>query len=552
MIYVDYEVPMPEDRLTFTGDNVYRYLGSHRENGKLKHERVYIGKRIVVDDKQRLLPNDNYFDEYKKPKPTNATLRGRGRPRKNPVEISYRELPPNRPLGFGYGIAVVQIARESGLLDAIQRVWGDEISMKILAVAAHYARGESSLTNLEHFTSRQMCFTNTILTSQRACELFSSIEENNAQDFFRNWIKLNLGGRYACYDVTSVSSYAREITHIAWGYNRDHEKLPQFNVGLFARTDNGMPLYCSSYNGAINDFTNLPAVARRARSAGLNDKFMLVMDGAFCDGSTVDYVSSLDYKFLVGAPLADNYPGVSAKVLAWHTSQGSALRYLDSSHDSHYICESAPFQVSNTAGNLLMYRFKELQHEQEMGLLDRLSEMECLLSDKHLELTTQQLKGCEKFFTVSGAQPGRTFSRNTELIENELALCGAMALFTNDFTLEPSGALRQYRFKDHAEKGFADLKNEIMGERMRVHTKAAMQGKLLMLFIALVLRKLFRLKLGDYIRENRSSLDDCIKKLMDIECVKYNGHWVLRDSLTRCQKDLTAILGLPISNLSLT
>ena len=57
---------------------------------------------------------------------------------------------------------------------------------------------------------------------------------------------------------------------------------------------------------------------------------------------------------------------------------------------------------------------------------------------------------------------------------------------------------------------------------------------------------------GEYIGEKRSSLDDCIKKLMDIECIKYNGHLVLRDSLIRCQKDLTTILGLPISNLTIT
>ena len=61
--------------------------------------------------------------------------------------------------------------------------------------------------------------------------------------------------RFVFYDVTSVSSCSECIRWVAYGYNRDRESLKQVNIGLFMDEFTGLPLYCTWYDGSVNDWT---------------------------------------------------------------------------------------------------------------------------------------------------------------------------------------------------------------------------------------------------------------------------------------------------------
>ena len=47
---------------------------------------------------------------------------------------------------------------------------------------------------------------------------------------------------FLAYDVTSISSYSKGIESLEWGYNRDKEKLPQLNLGMYYGESSGLPL----------------------------------------------------------------------------------------------------------------------------------------------------------------------------------------------------------------------------------------------------------------------------------------------------------------------
>ena len=58
-------------------------------------------------------------------------------------------------------------------------------------------------------------------------------------------------------DITSISSYSRPIQSCKWGYNRDHEDLPQINLcALFGETVR-LPVYQTSYHGSLKDISTL-------------------------------------------------------------------------------------------------------------------------------------------------------------------------------------------------------------------------------------------------------------------------------------------------------
>lgn len=47
-------------------------------------------------------------------------------------------------------------------------------------------------------------------------------------DFFKRWVKAAFCGGSVFYDVTSISSYSKEMSDVEHGYNRDGDDLPQF------------------------------------------------------------------------------------------------------------------------------------------------------------------------------------------------------------------------------------------------------------------------------------------------------------------------------------
>ena len=59
--------------------------------------------------------------------------------------------------------------------------------------------------------------------------------------------------QYVALDITSISSYSELIESCEWGYNRDHEDLPQINLCMLFGEDVRLPLYQASYSGSISD-----------------------------------------------------------------------------------------------------------------------------------------------------------------------------------------------------------------------------------------------------------------------------------------------------------
>ena len=70
------------------------------------------------------------------------------------------------------------------------------------------------------------------ITSQRISKLLREIGEDERQKFLSLWLKNILEKDYLCYDITSISSYARSNEYTSFGYNRDQESLEQINLAI--------------------------------------------------------------------------------------------------------------------------------------------------------------------------------------------------------------------------------------------------------------------------------------------------------------------------------
>ena len=272
---------------------------------------------------------------------------------------------PSLLTNYGYTHLIWEVSRKNGLYSCIEKTFGKETD-EIIALAAHIIINGNVMDGIDDWQDRNFLpGVDCRLSSQSTSRFFSDIEAEEADSFFRDWIELNLQGNNVCYDVTSISSYAEDMVTLEFDYNRDQEKLTQFNLGVFCDEITKIPLYYSRYSGSLTDRTNLPNVLEDVRELGIED-VKLVVDGGFWSPTafkslkkdrktfTVGFLAYLDearqiiaehgesvkhYEFKIGFPhinckeIASTIHGVPRKVLLFFDHWG----YADDRHslDSH-------------------------------------------------------------------------------------------------------------------------------------------------------------------------------------------------------------------------
>jgi hypothetical protein len=239
---------------------VYKYVKYFRNaEGKSRNKAKSIGKFDASSGK--MIPNKNYYDMYN-------------------VDPS---LPDIEVWDYGYSFVVLKACRDTGLLGCLSGAFGEQRAMDIVLMASYIIREGSAMDGIDDWQQRNYfpnC--NRLLTSQTTSKIFAALTTGQVNNFFAAWVKTAKGEGAVCYDVTSISSYARQMPAVERGYNRDHEDLAQFNLGMFCDETSKMPLYYNRYNGSLTDKANLSCVLVNAEAVGIK-RVKMVLDGGFMD-----------------------------------------------------------------------------------------------------------------------------------------------------------------------------------------------------------------------------------------------------------------------------
>lgn len=561
MIYLDISLPVPVDNRRYELQKIrdsltyvkYR-VKSYRLKGKLKHERILIGKLSdeQLDGVKLFHPNSKYFEFLKKPLPTCSTVKTVGRPRKiidaNNKDVSSK----NDNLAFGYTIACHAIAKELNLYKMLESSFGEKITNKIMAVASFFAAGApGGLTNIDHYTNKHMCFIDKTLSSQELSELYRDINSSDYNDFFRQWALYCCKDDYVCYDVTSISNYSTSMPMVAWGYNRDKEQLPQINVGLFCTIKHKLPVFFTPYNGSINDFTNLPYILEQAKSCGINfsKPITLVMDGGFAVKDSLENTRNYGCDLIVGAPL-DFCTNIRQYILNWRRSPLSNKTVLIQRSGETVRSSVEELSIGRIKTKLFMYKSPLSTARDEQALTSYVNKISEELSNI-THISDIKLKQYSEFYDIRVNDKEITCKLKTEQYNQLLELCGCFAILTTRDDLSPEEIFDIYRAKDCVEKAFAIYKNDILEERLEVKSQDSINGKMFLAFIALIIRKSLDNKLRSYLTKTRIGLDSAISRLSDITCIKKDHNWMLKSALTKQQKELISVLNLPINYLDI-
>jgi transposase len=461
------------------GNHVYLYeaVSYRNREGKPRSKRVPIGK----------------LDEAGQPVYKNEYIRrmaeaGTPLPAQKHTAYARVDIAASQVKEFGSFYLLTETASAIGLLGILQGVfpgtWRElfDLACFILSNGEPFMYCQDWLSKTDAFPA--------VLTSGDITRLLCSLDHTKQEEFFSRWAAYRSEKEYLALDITSVSSYSELIDEVAWGYNRDGEKLPQVNLCMLLGEQSRLPVYQSLYNGSIKDVNTLASTLSLAfRIQGR--RLTLVMDKGFFSKNNVKNLLSgpLKSRFLLSLPWTLSFAreqvereregmdkpehvivfgkevlrGVSRR-LDWPGKEGEKacpvyvhiyynLTLADERKNSLYGYVAGLVELANRDP-------ADKRHEGEFG--------------KYLRIKKPVANG------------KAAVSIREDVLRKELWHAGWMVLISNHVK-DAKEALRIYRAKDVIEKGFLRLKNNLDLNRLRVHSDTTMRAKVFVDFIALIL-----------------------------------------------------------------
>ena len=502
-------VPLPNSNVSISTVGKYKYAyhigkGYRNSNGKPTSVRTAIGK---LDDSGMLIPNENYFEIYQK----------------TPVQTS---VEVDSIVNFGDFFLMDRIADDIGLKQVLRNVFG-EIGDEVLLLAIYLSLTGQALYRCDAWCRETLTGRDKVITSQRCSRILESLDENRRMDFFRAWVHARQQHEYLAYDVTSISSYSRGNDLVEYGYNRDKEKLPQINLGMYYGEESKLPIFYCTYKGSIVDKSHLKYIMQYNERLGIKD-VCFVMDRGFFSEDNVKFIAH-KHRFIMG--LANGLV-MSKEIIDKYGKQATSSRY-----------DIGLSGVKGLSVDDERYGFRSKIHLFHAN--GKIADEERIFKDKLLRweeslLEGKSVKEAENYFIVNDNDEGiRTVERNHDAIDEKIHNMGYFLMMTTDMAKTPEDILDVYRRKDIIEKSFDELKNDLDMKRLRVQSEVATEGKMFIAFIGLILRTYVHNKLKGYLDKNRPfSIPQAFDELRMIKTVKTKEGMMLHNPVTKRQRTI--------------
>ncbi|TYT74719.1 IS1634 family transposase, partial [Desulfobotulus mexicanus] len=386
---------------------------------------------------------------------------------------------------YGAFYLLHQIADKIGLLEALQKS-NAEHWQELFVLACYLVTSGDPFLYCEQWVQNTECLPVGSMSSQRISELMGVISADQQNQFYQLWCKLRSEKEYLALDITSISSYSNLIDDVEWGYNRDHESLPQVNLCLLMGENSHLPIYQEFYSGSLKDVSTLKTTLSKLAIFTQNRPLRLVMDKGFYSIQNVNsMLEQADLRWLIAVPFTT---GIAKK------SVDSERKDIDRVTNTIVIgSDSIRAVTKEQAWNPEHRIYVHVYYNALKGakIREDLYSYTARLRDFAKENPVMASGDAQyrKYLIIRRStkqSSGYTVSIREDAVEKALGYAGWMVLISNDVS-EATEALRIYRDKDVVEKGFDRMKNNLDLGRLRVHSNHNARNKTFVGFLALIL-----------------------------------------------------------------
>lgn len=436
------------------------------------------------------------------------------------------------------------LSEKSGLTDALKQAIPDYWK-EIFMLACYMISTSDPLMYCADWISGTESYPVGSMTSQRISELLISISAKQRNQFYKSWYAANKEDEYLALDITSESSYSELIDDVEWGYNRDHDNLPQINICMLMGEISQLPIYQSLYSGSQKDVRTLTTTLAQFEAITGNRAITVVMDKGFFSKRNINYMlkdtGNGPVRFLISVPFTSSFAKKQVE------SERKDIDCVENTivingYPMRAVTKERTWDKQHKLYTHIYYSVKKA-----MGIREELYATVALLRQKATENPEKCLQDeeCQKYLIIRKSEKqdaGYTVNIRTDVVEKSLQTAGWVVLISNDIN-DAKKAMSIYRDKDVVEKGFLRLKNNIDLGRLRVHSDNAMQGKLFIGFIASVIMSGINKIMSDMDLYKKYTMKELLRILAKLRIQEINGQSII-SPLTKEQRMIYEAFGL--------
>ncbi len=536
-MYLNYEVRIPDVpgkiNQVKKGKAIYvRYVVGRTYHPEKKYnvpDQRIIGKRSE-NDPEKMVPNENYvkyFGGLEQPEERSETCR-------------------SSCVRIGAFLVIRKILEDYRLPAVIEKYFGtrdgglvaDLVSYSIISEnnAAQYYPAYAY--NHPLFTEKMHIYSDTkvsdFLVSATDDQRIGLVNEWNEARDHREKI-------YISYDSTNKNCQAGDIEFVEYGHSKDDKGLPVFNYSIAYDTANKEPLFYEQYPGSIVDISQLQFMLEKAKGYGYK-KVGFILDRGYFGKENIQYMDQCGYDFVI------MIKGMGAFVKGLILGKRGSFENIREYSIRKYKVSGTTVKRSLYAGDGKERYFHiyysdqkaSAEHEQIEAKIDRMAKYLDKVKGKKVTIGD----GFKQYFYLETYEKDGTFlyaREKTDAVQQEINLCGYFVIITSK-KMTAGEALELYKSRDASEKLFRGDKSYLGNKSLRVQSDEAAGAKILIEFIALIVRcRIYTLLKDEMDRLKKSpnymTVPAAIRELEKIEMVRQtDGVYRMDHAVTATQK----------------
>jgi len=422
----------------------------------------------------------------------------------------------------GPSLVLDKLTSSLGIEKLLSKCFPDDCNL-ILSLIYYVVHRGGALSRIQPWSSACIHPFDDVVASQRVSDLLGRLTEDGRQRFLSFWLERVQEDDWLCYDITSVSSYARNNEYIHYGYNRDGDSMEQINLAMLFGQKKRLPAHYRRLPGNISDVSTLKTTAKELDYLGV-DKVHFILDRGFYSIANIDDLFKRNHKFTIGLPagrkwvekiLDEHYENITSPANYMAVGDSEALYAVTELHkwgDDHRRCwVHIFFNAERSASDFDTFTRKLIQYRNEL-------------------LTEKPLKEHEEFYRrylIVRRTPKRGLRvdfNEEEVQKHRKKYSGFFCLLSNKIK-DATEALTVYRNKDVVENCFDDLKNHLDMKRLRVHSSKTMDGRLFLQFLALIYVSSIRIEIQKDEKLKYLTVREVMEQMETLVKVKYSNRY---------------------------
>jgi hypothetical protein len=472
--------------------------------GKKKYHYIHWGS---IDENLRFIPSSPFFlatpEERSRlifPKEWDISeaekltgLRKAGRP-------AYEEECQNRLYGDIW--LLEQIAAKTGIRQDLETVFrgNNEIVDDIITLAIFPYITKFTYNRVTRWQKIAGAPSSRELTPTEITRLTQSITEQHRIDLLKLRAARLQKDELCAVDSTSRSAYGDNLADIHWGKSKENLPLEQTTEVVVYTLSSHMPAYYRTFPGNMPDSRSFDVILTDLEHAGFKE-LVLVTDRGY------DTLRNLEKYILRGQSIVMCVKTGQADVLKTIRElgefgarpEGMVVDPDAKVYHKQYEIEYEVKSIGKTAKNAdrlkLNLYFDPVRRGLELMELDiTLSFQEASLNEllqnngMFADVATIRRDYCYYKINYDPATMTITsFALNEKKVEKARRLSGFFAIMTHGVDFNAMEAFRTYGLRDEQEKYFQQMKSQMVADRQRNWSEEGKTGRLLILFVSLVL-----------------------------------------------------------------